>query len=195
MFILFQIWLAVFLLINGLSSLVRRRLPQLRPLQGSLLTTLIMVPCMVHLIIPLIYRANGPQTKTQELFPMNNNPSRYSRGLDNLKKIDGQAGESVIDSLKDIAPDLARYVIEYAFGDIYNRPQLGLREREIATIAALTAMGNAQPQLKVHIQAGLNVGLSQQEIVEIITQMSVYSGFPGALNGIEAAKSVFGQQS
>ncbi|HCE25529.1 MAG TPA: 4-carboxymuconolactone decarboxylase, partial [Hyphomonas sp.] len=63
--------------------------------------------------------------------------------------------------------------------------------REIATIAALTAMGTAQPQLKVHIQAGLNVGLTKSEIEEIIIQMSVYAGFPAALNGMQAAKEVY----
>jgi 4-carboxymuconolactone decarboxylase len=66
-----------------------------------------------------------------------------------------------------------------------------LREREIATIAALTAMGTATPQLKVHIEAGLNVGLSRDEIIEVLMQMSVYAGFPAALNGLFAAKEVF----
>ncbi|NCQ21005.1 MAG: carboxymuconolactone decarboxylase family protein [Sphingomonadales bacterium] len=116
---------------------------------------------------------------------------RLDRGLENLRKIDGEAGAKVIESLQDISPDLARYTIEYPFGDIYARPGLGLREREIATIAALTAMGNAQPQLKVHVQAGLNVGLSKREIEEIIIQMSVYAGFPAALNGMQAAKEIF----
>ena len=77
------------------------------------------------------------------------------------------------------------------FGDIYSRPGLDTKAREIATIAALTAMGNATPQLKVHIEAGLNVGLSRDEITEIITQMAVYAGFPAALNGLFAAKDVF----
>jgi len=116
---------------------------------------------------------------------------RFEQGLENLRKIDGEAGQKVIDSLQDISPDLARYTIEYPFGDIYARPGLGLREREIATIAALTAMGTAQPQLKVHIQAGLNVGLTKTEIEEIIIQMSVYAGFPAALNAMQAAKEVF----
>jgi len=116
---------------------------------------------------------------------------RLDRGLENLRKIDGEAGAKVIESLQDISPDLARYTIEYPFGDIYARPGLGLREREKATIAALTAMGNAQPQLKVHVQAGLNVGLSKREIEEIIIQMSVYAGFPAALNGMQAAKEIF----
>src|SRR5271157_4545800 len=117
---------------------------------------------------------------------------RYDRGWQKLKEIDGEAGERVIDSLKDIAPDFAQYLIEFPFGDIYSRPGLDLRTRELATIAALVALGNAEPQLKVHLHAALNVGCSREEIVEIIMQMAVYAGFPAALNGLFAAKEVFG---
>ena len=120
-----------------------------------------------------------------------NNESRFERGKRALAEIDGEGGQKVVDSLADIAPDFARYIIEFPFGDIYSRPGLDLRSREIATIAALTALGNAAPQLKVHIQAGLNVGLSREEIVETIMQMAVYAGFPAALNGLFAAKEVF----
>lgn len=113
------------------------------------------------------------------------------RGQRALAEIDGAAGQAVIDALADIAPDFARYVLEFPFGDIYSRPGLDLRSREIATIAALAALGNAAPQLKVHIRAGLNVGLTQAEIVEILIQMAVYAGFPAALNGLFAAREVF----
>jgi len=116
---------------------------------------------------------------------------RFERGLRALAEIDGEAGQKVIDSLADIAPEFGRYLIEFPFGDIYSRQGLDLRSREVATIAALTALGNAAPQLKVHIEAGLNVGLSRDEIVEIIMQMAVYAGFPAALNGLFAAKEVF----
>ncbi|MGO4404703.1 carboxymuconolactone decarboxylase family protein [Bosea sp. RAF48] len=117
--------------------------------------------------------------------------NRRERGRRALAEIDGEAGHKVIAALADIAPDFADYVFEFSFGDIYSRPGLDLRSREIATIAALAAMGNAQPQLKVHIEAGLNVGLSRQEITEILIQMAVYAGFPAALNGLFAAKEVF----
>ena len=117
--------------------------------------------------------------------------SRFERGTRALSEIDGEAGERVVSSLEDIAPDFGRYIIEFPFGDIYSRPGLDLRAGEIATIAALTAMGNATPQLKVHIEGGLNVGLSRTEIIEIIMQMAVYAGFPAALNGLFAAKEVF----
>lgn len=116
---------------------------------------------------------------------------RFYRGWQQLAAIDGAAGKQVIDSLQAIAPDLARYVIEFPFGDIYTRPGLDLKSREIATIAALTALGNAQPQLKVHIQAALNVGCTREEIVEVVIQMAVYAGFPAALNGMTAVKEVF----
>lgn len=117
--------------------------------------------------------------------------TRNERGRRLLAEIDGEAGQQVIDSLSDIAPDFAELLFEFPFGDIYARPGLDLRAREIATIAALAAMGNARPQLEVHIQAGLNVGLTRAEITEVLIQMSVYAGFPAALNGLAAAEAVF----
>ncbi len=116
---------------------------------------------------------------------------RYSRGLARLTEVDGAAGEAVIAAMADIAPDLGKAIIEFAFGEIYTRPGLSLRDRELATIAALTAMGTAGPQLRVHLHGGLNVGLTREEIVETILQMAVYAGFPAALNGMFAAKEVF----
>ncbi len=116
---------------------------------------------------------------------------RFITGQEMLQKVDGKGGDAVIESLQDIAPDFAQYLIEFPFGDIYSRPGLDLRSREIATVAALTALGNATPQLKVHIGAALHVGLTQDEIVEVIMQMAVYAGFPAALNGVFAAKEVF----
>ncbi|MEW9205387.1 carboxymuconolactone decarboxylase family protein [Citrobacter werkmanii] len=116
---------------------------------------------------------------------------RFITGQKMLQKVDGKGGDEVVESLQDIAPDFARYLLEFPFGDIYSRPGLDLRSREIATVAALTALGNAAPQLKVHIGAALHVGLTQDEIVEVIMQMAVYAGFPAALNGLFAAKEVF----
>lgn len=116
---------------------------------------------------------------------------RYERGLEKLKEVDGEAGERVMESLKDIAPDLARYVIEFPFGDVYSRPGLDLGSREIAAVAALTALGTAIPQLKVHIHGALNVGVARQEVVEIIIQMAVYAGFPAPLNAMFGAREVF----
>ncbi len=119
---------------------------------------------------------------------------RYENGLKKLAEIDGEAGKKVIEALKDISPDLARYTIEFPFGDIYSRPGLDLKSREIATVAALTALGTAAPQLKVHLHAALNVGCTQEEIKEVIIQMAVYAGFPAALNAMLLAKEVFAER-
>ena len=117
--------------------------------------------------------------------------NRFERGLRKLKEIDGEQGDRIVAGLRDIAPDFARYPIEFPFGDIFARPGLDLRTREIATVAALTAMGTAPSQLKVHIHGALNVGCTRTEITEVIMQMAVFAGFPAALNGLFAAKEVF----
>lgn len=122
------------------------------------------------------------------------NDDRYTRGLTKLREIDGEQGERVVASLADIAPDFSRLLVEFAFGDIYSRPALDLRTRELAVVAALTALGNAAPQLKVHLHGALNVGCSRDEVVETIMQMAVYAGFPAALNGLFAAKEVFAER-
>jgi 4-carboxymuconolactone decarboxylase len=121
-------------------------------------------------------------------------PDRYRRGLEKLQQIDAAAAAAVIEKLKDIAPDLARYMVEYPFGDVYSRDGLSLQEREMATVTALPVLGNAQPQLKFHINGALNVGCTRRQIVEVMIQMSVYAGFPAALNGIYAAQEVFAER-
>jgi len=142
-------------------------------------------------VLPQSFRTLYPHatdhTKEEEMVPS----ERFITGQEMLQKVDGKGGDAVVESLQDIAPDFAQYLIEFPFGDIYSRPGLDLRSREIATVAALTAMGNAAPQLKVHIAAALHVGLTQEEIIEVMMQMAVYAGFPAALNGLFAAKEVF----
>ncbi|KXU36975.1 carboxymuconolactone decarboxylase [Cephaloticoccus primus] len=119
---------------------------------------------------------------------------RYQLGWEKLKEIDGEAGEKVINSLKDISPDLGRFIIEYSFGDIYSREGLDLKSKELAVVAALTAMGNARPQLGVHINGALNTGSSISEVKEVILQMSAYSGFPSSINAMNALKEVLAER-
>ncbi|WP_237689000.1 carboxymuconolactone decarboxylase family protein [Flagellimonas aurea] len=129
--------------------------------------------------------------QTENQIKMDNTQTeRFERGWEKLNEIDGEAGVKVIESLKDISPDLGKYTIEYPFGDVYSRKILDNRTKEIAVVAALTAMGNARPQLKVHINAALNVGVTEEELSEIMILMSVYAGFPSALNGTSALKEV-----
>ncbi len=119
------------------------------------------------------------------------NDHRYQTGKNNLEKMNDNGFKKLKESLDDIAPDLVRFVVEFPYGDIYSRPGLDLKYREIATVAALTALGNAQPQLQSHIEGALNVGCSREEIIEVIIQMAVYAGFPASINGINSAKKVF----
>lgn len=116
---------------------------------------------------------------------------RFRKGMEMLKKIDGTAGEKVVGKVAAIDGDFARFLVEFPFGDIYSREALDLPTRELATVAALTSLGNAAPQLKVHIGAALHVGCPQKAILEVIMQMAVYAGFPAALNGLFAARAVF----
>jgi len=117
--------------------------------------------------------------------------TRYQIGVAQLKKIDGVGGEKVIESLKTIAPDLGNYIIEFAFGDIYPREGLSLQERELITITSLLTAGGCEPQLDVHINGALNVGILPEKIIETFIQCIPYTGFPKVLNAVAVAKEVF----
>ena len=112
-------------------------------------------------------------------------------GLKNLAKIDGAAAEVVFDSLKDLAPDLNNLMLKFAFGTIYERGVLNFKDRELITITSLLTPGGCENQLRVHIQASLNVGLTQEEIIETFIHYAPYVGFPRVLNAIFVAKEIF----
>jgi len=134
-----------------------------------------------------VYAAQGVTVSTEQTAATS---SRYEDGLASLRAIDGDAGERVLASLQDVAPDLGRFIIAFCFGEIYTRPGLDTMSRELATVAALAAMGDATPQLKVHMHGFLNVGGTGEQLVEIVTQIAVYAGFPRAINAALAAKEV-----
>ena len=116
---------------------------------------------------------------------------RYEHGLKVLHDIDGEAGQRVIDSLADISPELGHQVVSWAFGEMYARPALPPRDRQLVTLGMLAALGGCEPQLEVHINASLNVGLTPAEIVEAFLHSAVYCGMPRALNATFVAKKVF----
>jgi 4-carboxymuconolactone decarboxylase len=118
---------------------------------------------------------------------------RFQRGQAALSSIHGHIGEGVMKALGDIAPEFARFIIEFPYGDIYARGILSPRERQIATISSLVTLGHSPKELRAHIQGGLNVGCSRQDIVEIIMQMAVYAGFPAAVNALLVAQEVFAE--
>lgn len=120
--------------------------------------------------------------------------TRFELGSEKLKEIDGIEGENVIQSLQDIAPDVGKYIIEFAFGDVYTRPELSMQEREMITITSLLTTGGCEPQLEVHINGSLNVGLSPEKIIETFIQCIPYTGFPKVLNAIYTAKKIFAER-
>lgn len=122
------------------------------------------------------------------------NSDRYEKGIQEMRRHLGPKADAYVATIRAVAPEFARVNVEFAFGDLYgNGGVLDQRTRELATIAALTVQGSSLPQLKIHIEAGLRCGATQQEIVEIITQMLAYCGFPAATNAILVAKEVFEQ--
>jgi 4-carboxymuconolactone decarboxylase len=114
-----------------------------------------------------------------------------ARGKAALDVITGGDTERRLEALAGFAPEMKDWITDFAYGDVVSRPGLDLRSREIATVAALTALGHARPQLKSHINGALNAGVSTQEVLEVIMQMAVYAGFPASLNGLSAAREVF----
>lgn len=120
--------------------------------------------------------------------------SRFNRGMEQLKAIDGKGGENVLKSLENIAPDLGKFIVEFAFGDIYTRQELNVQERELITISSLLTSGGCEPQLEVHINGALNVGISPKKVIETFLQCIPYTGFPKVLNAIFVAKKVFAER-
>lgn len=117
--------------------------------------------------------------------------TRFIQGMEQLKAIDGKGGENVIKSLEDIAPDLGKFIVEFAFGDIYTREGLTTEEREMITLSSLLTAGGCKPQLEVHINGALNVGIPPEKVIETFLQCIPYTGFPKVLNAVSVAKKVF----
>lgn len=121
--------------------------------------------------------------------------TRFENGMEQLKAIDGVGGENVIKSLADISPDLGKFIVEFAFGDIYTRKELTLQERELITITSLLTAGGCEPQLEVHINGSLNVGIAPQKVIETFLQCIPYTGFPKVLNAVFVAKRIFKERN
>lgn len=123
-----------------------------------------------------------------------NRDEQYEYGLNVLRQIDGDAGQRVVDSLTDISPELGHQVVAWSFGEIYARPGLAPRDRQLVTLGILAALGGCEPQLQVHINAALNVGLTPAQITEALLHSAVYCGMPRAINATLVAKKVFSER-
>ncbi len=120
---------------------------------------------------------------------------RYERGEKLLRKIDGdKVADNLIAAYDPLVPDFTRYLIEFAFGEIYAR-EGDLRHRELIAIASLATMGGCDSQLETHVHGAFNVGLTETEIVEAIMTLIPYAGFPKALSAMAVFKRVVDKRS
>lgn len=116
---------------------------------------------------------------------------RYERGWKRLQELAGEHGENVMRGVGEVSPDLARYAVEFGYGDVYSRPALDDHTRQLVAISALAAMGGAEPQLEYHIGISLNIGVPPVEIVETVIFLAPFVGFPRALNAARSVRRVF----
>ncbi|MFF2807912.1 carboxymuconolactone decarboxylase family protein [Streptomyces sp. NPDC058000] len=123
-----------------------------------------------------------------------NREERYAYGMKVLEQVDGEAGQRIVDSLADTSPELGHQVVAWAFGDMYSRPELAPRERQLVTLGVLSALGGCEIELDVHINAALNVGLTPTEITEALLHSAVYCGMPRSINATLVAKKVFAER-
>ena len=116
---------------------------------------------------------------------------KFNDGMKEMRKHFGKVADSWIESLREISPEFAKVNVEFPFGELYTRSVLDDKTRELCTIAALTVQGFSLPELKVHTVGALNCGASRDEILEVVTQMLAYCGFPAATNALKAVNEVF----
>jgi alkylhydroperoxidase/carboxymuconolactone decarboxylase family protein YurZ len=90
-----------------------------------------------------------------------------------------------------LAPDFYAYVAKSAFGMLWSRPQLALRDRSLVTCAQLAALGQLE-ELAAHLRGALQLGIRQEELVEVMMQTAVYAGVPAANAALRTAAEVFG---
>lgn len=119
---------------------------------------------------------------------------KFAEGKAVLEATGGTVASNVIDALGDVSPELRHQIVAWGYGDIIARPGLAPRDRQLVTLGMLTALGGCEPQLDIHINASLNVGLTPEQIIEALLHSSVYCGFPRAMNATFAAKKVFEQR-
>ena len=116
---------------------------------------------------------------------------KYNDGMKEMRKHFGKVADSWIESIREISPEFAKVNVEFPFGELYTRSVLDDKTRELCTIAALTVQGFSLPELKVHTVGALNCGASRDEILEVVTQMLAYCGFPAATNALKAVNEDF----
>src|SRR5262249_15886644 len=123
---------------------------------------------------------------------MNTKSETYKNELALLNQLHGgEAGEQMVNAMKDICPDFATMTIEWAMAGIMARPGLDLLTREYVVIASCVTLGHPVPQLKAHIASALKLGAKKEQVVEVILQTLFYAGGAAVANALNVANEVF----
>ena len=115
---------------------------------------------------------------------------RRSIGAHELQAIDGERGAAVVRAVCQTSPTLADALTEFAFGQIFCKAELGRRERELATVAILGAIGGAETQLRVHLGAAVRSGVDPDELIALCEHLAPYAGIPRALNVLREVRAL-----
>jgi 4-carboxymuconolactone decarboxylase len=117
--------------------------------------------------------------------------TRFEMGLDTVTKMVGEEGVAAsLGIINQFSPDFYNVLIEFGFGEVYSRPGLGLKTRELLTLSSLITQG-AEGQLPFHLRAALNLGITPEEIVEIVLHCTPYAGFPRGCGALAVVMKVF----
>jgi 4-carboxymuconolactone decarboxylase len=114
--------------------------------------------------------------------------ARYERGRDKMLEVHGEKSLRTVESLGD----LGRFILEFAYGEVYSRPGLSLRDRQLVTVGVLVALGRSA-QLPVHLRSSLKAGITSDELKEVILQTATLAGFPPAMNAMSTLKTILGE--
>lgn len=118
---------------------------------------------------------------------------RYEQGCQTLGKLTGDASHEVIKNLESFSPEFGKMMIEFGFGDVYSRPVFDLKQQELITLTSLITQGAGERQLLFHFNAALHVGMTKEEIIEIIMHCAAYAGFPKAAYAMEVLQTLFNE--
>lgn len=117
--------------------------------------------------------------------------SRYQRGTEVIMELAGEQGIQAIEGVQSFSPDLARMIVEFAFGEVYSRPVFDSKQRELITLSSLITQGAGADQLQFHFNSALNIGMSLEELTEVVIHCAVYAGFPRAVSALTILKEVY----
>lgn len=116
-------------------------------------------------------------------------------GKQRIKEILGDRSEAIIQQFEKISPDFAHYILDFGYGDLYARPGLSDKHRELAVVACLIGQGNTGLPLRSHFIGMLNVGWTKNDIIELLIFLTGYVGFPSCVEAMMTLQQIIEEQN